>query len=62
MLKPVKLKCPECAYTWEYCYWQWVWKAPFHWLLWDNQFKCIRDYRNTKCPSCRKKSWIAKQK
>ena len=57
-----KLECPKCGHVWEYGYWQWVWKAQLHWLV----FKCnpasIRDYRKTKCPNCGEKSWIARNK
>ena len=57
-----KLECPKCGHKWEYGYWQWIWKAQFHWLV----FRCnparIRDYRKTKCPNCGEKSWIAREK
>ena len=25
--------CPKCGHKWEYGYWQWIWKAQFHWLV-----------------------------
>ena len=61
-MKKANLECPKCGYSWEYNYWQWVWKAPFHWLVIKKNPFCIRDYRNTNCPSCNKKSWIARNK
>lgn len=47
-----KLKCPECNHEWEYGYWEWVWKAPFHTFT----------KRLTKCPKCGKRSYIKGEK
>lgn len=58
----VKLECPKCGYKWEYGYWKWIWKAPFHWLALDAAAGCVRDYRRTKCPVCNQITWIARKK
>lgn len=57
-----KLQCPKCGNKFEMNYWKWLFKAPFHWLVWDKQAKRIRDSRWTKCPNCLEKSWIIRQK
>lgn len=51
-----KLQCPECGHTWEYGFWQWTLRAPFH----EYVFFLKKDFRKTKCPKCGKKSWIAR--
>jgi DNA-directed RNA polymerase subunit RPC12/RpoP len=49
-----ELSCTKCGYTWEYNYFEWVWKAPMHMF----NFITLKDKRRTKCPKCNKKSWI----
>ena len=49
-----KLICPYCGYTWTYGFFEWAFKAPFHWF----NFFMWRDKRYTKCPECQVKSWI----
>ena len=62
-MKPVILKCPKCGHIFQYKnYWIWVWKAQFHWLVWDKKTKRIRDYRRTKCYHCGEWSWIKREK
>ena len=59
----VTLTCPKCGK--KFCfksYWQWVWNAQFHLLGWDKETKRIRDYRSTKCPYCKEKSWMKREK
>ena len=57
-----KLECPKCGHKWEYGYWQWIWKAQMHWLVFKRNPARIRDYRKTKCPNCGQWSWIARAK
>ena len=57
-----KLECPKCGHKWEYGYWQWIWKAQFHWLVFKRNPFRIRDYRKTQCPNCGQWSWIAREK
>lgn len=57
-----KLQCPKCGHKFEMKYWEWIWKAQVHWLVWDKHNKRIRDKRLTKCPNCLEKSWIMRQK
>ena len=52
----VKLKCPNCEHEWDYSYFQWILKAPFHLF----SFSKWKDFRKTKCPKCGKKSWISR--
>ena len=47
-----KLHCPSCGTKFEYSWWKWVLKAPFHFF----------GRRLTKCPSCGTKHWIRKDK
>ena len=54
MKKSIGLECSHCGYQWTVKYWTWIFQAPMHWFKWLEW----RDYRYTKCPSCRKKGWI----
>ena len=54
MKKSIGLECPHCGYQWTIKYWTWIFKAPMHWF----KFRDWRDYRYTKCPSCKKRGWI----
>lgn len=56
------LTCPKCNHRWEYGYWQWVWKAQFHWPVILRKPLRIRDSRLTMCPKCGTKSWIYSEK
>ena len=51
-------QCPKCGKKFTIKgYWKWVLKCPFHLF----NFKEMRDYRVTKCPHCKQKtfmSWI----
>lgn len=62
-MKTVKLQCPKCGHHFEYkSYWTWVWKAQVHLLGWDKETKRIYDYRRTKCPYCKEKSYMRRIK
>ena len=55
-------RCPKCGHEWEWNYWTWIIKSPFHWIGIDPKVGYPRDYRKTKCPKCGEKSWIASTK
>ena len=46
--------CPKCKYMWSYGYFEWIFKALFHWF----NFRKMKDYRWTKCPRCGETSLI----
>ena len=46
--------CPKCKYMWSYGYFEWTFKALFHWF----NFREMKDYRWTKCPRCGETSLI----
>ena len=46
------LTCPKCAASWQWGFWKWVLKAPFHFF----------NTRYTKCPYCHEKSWMRREK
>ena len=52
------LTCPKCAASWQWGYFKWILKAPFHWF----NFTTWRDKRYTKCPCCGKRSWMYREK
>ena len=52
------LTCPHCDYKWTWGYWEWIFKAPFHWFC----FHIWKDFRRTKCPNCKRISWIPRKK
>lgn len=52
-----KFKCPKCGKEFQMSFLKWIFTAPvhnFHMFEW-------RDYRNTKCPHCGKKSFIKRE-
>ena len=51
-------KCPKCGNIWKMNIWKWLFSTLFHWF----DFSDLRDYRLTKCPACKEKSWIARDK
>ena len=52
------LTCPHCGYKWTWGYWEWIFKAQFHWFC----FHIWKDFRRTRCPNCKKISWIPREK
>ena len=57
-MKNSTFKCPKCGNIWKQNIWKWLFSTLFHWF----DFSDLRDYRLTKCPACKEKSWIARDK
>jgi predicted RNA-binding Zn-ribbon protein involved in translation (DUF1610 family) len=49
--------CPKCGKEYTISsYWKWVFTSLFH----NFNFKQWRDYRYTKCPHCKQRSFVRK--
>ena len=58
----VNLRCPSCGHTWQWGYFKWCFKAPFHWVGFDPASCRPKDFRKTTCPKCKTKTWISNSK
>ena len=53
-----KFKCPKCEKEFEMNYFKWIFTTLFHRI----SFSEFLDYRLTKCPHCKEKSYIKRLK
>jgi ribosomal protein S27AE len=52
-----RFTCPKCGHTWKTSWFKWVLTSPAHWFRFG-QYKKAYDFRDTKCPSCKERSFI----
>lgn len=46
--------CSKCGESFQMSWWKWMFITVFHWF----SFKEMKDYRLTKCPYCKEKSFM----